>query len=168
MAAAIRLRGCARKASSMILLRHWPRPTRDCILLAAVVSLAMAAVGFVSATDASLLVAAVGLAWLSMIAAIIAIFTLRAPCSSGRAGVESTAETEAPHWDPSRLGIRQRIHDGPSQLLAYIILRLDDLEEELAEVDASAPKASQIINETKSASVEALNELKQISRMLPA
>ncbi|TPL07947.1 hypothetical protein FJ938_10140 [Mesorhizobium sp. B2-4-14] len=144
-------------------LRHSPRAIRHCVFLVVVVSLSMIALGWwidqyisvaVGATtgpDAVLgrthVAAAVALVWAIMLGAIVVVFR----------------RAHGLHHE----GIGQRIHDGPAQMLTYAILRLDELEDMLRDTEGSAqPVPRQIIQDVKSASVDALNDLRQISRQL--
>lgn len=63
--------------------------------------------------------------------------------------------------------IGQRIHDGPAQMLTFVMLRLDELDDLLRHTEGTTEtEARQIIQDVKSASLEALNDLRQISREL--
>ncbi|WP_181763114.1 histidine kinase [Mesorhizobium sp. B2-4-13] len=103
-------------------------------------------------------VAAVALAWAVMLGAISLVFR--------RAGVADGGSNALPH-SLHYEGIGLRIHDGPAQMLTYVILRLDELEEMLQDTEGSSqPVPRQIVQDVKSASIDALNDLRQISRQL--
>ncbi|MBZ9799562.1 histidine kinase [Mesorhizobium sp. ES1-4] len=103
--------------------------------------------------------AAVALAWAVMLGAIVFVF--------GRADLaDGYRNTPAHSLDYE--GIGQRIHDGPAQMLTYVILRLDEIEDMLPDTEGrTQPVPRQMIQDVKSASVDALNDLRQISRQLP-
>ena len=160
-------------------LRHSPRATLHCILLSAVVSFVMFVLGwwidqYITATTgenaasgSTQAVVAVILAWAVMLSAVLLVFRFR----DSALPIIPVAEPRADRNDlPDGLlreGIGKRIHDGPAQLLTYVMLRLDELEDMLRHAEGSTqPAAKQIIQDVKSASADALNDLRQISQQL--
>jgi hypothetical protein len=148
--------------------------TRHCVLLVAVVSLVMVALGWwidqcitvttdgIAGEDAvpggTQAVAAVALAWAVMLGAIVLVLR----------GHDLTGGHRTPRFDSlHHEEIGQRIHDGPAQMLTFVMLRLDELEDLLQHAEGSTqPAARQIIQDVKSANLDALNDLRQISRQL--
>ncbi|TPI51927.1 hypothetical protein FJ417_27820 [Mesorhizobium sp. B3-1-7] len=155
-------------------LGHSPWATRHFVLLVVVISLSMVALGWwidqciavaagattglAAVPGRTQAVAAVALAWAVMLGAIVLVFR-RDDFADG----DRSALAHILHYE--RIG--QRIHDGPAQMLTYVILRLDELEDMLRDAEGSTQHVSrQIIQDVKSASVDALNDLRQISRQL--
>jgi signal transduction histidine kinase len=112
-------------------------------------------------------VVAVVLTWAVMLSAVLLVFRRR----DLTLPIMPAAEPKADRNDlPDGLlheGIGKRIHDGPAQLLTYVMLRLDELEDVLRHAEGSTqPAAKQVIQDVKSATADALNDLRQISQRL--
>jgi hypothetical protein len=164
-------------------LRRSPQATRHCILLTAVVSFVMFALGwwidqYITVTTVRITgdhaapgrthaVVAVGLAWAVMLGSVLLAFRRRDLNLPILPAAEPRADRN--HLPEGMLHevIGKRIHDGPAQLLTYVMLRLDELDDLLRHAEGSTqPTAKQIIQDLRSASADALNDLRQISQQL--
>lgn len=103
-------------------------------------------------------VVAVAVAWAIMLSAVVLVFR-------GHGMIGGHRNPRPNNLNQEKIG--QRIHDGPAQMLTFVMLRLDELEDMLRHTEGGMqPEARQIIQDVRSASAEALNDLRQISRQL--
>jgi signal transduction histidine kinase len=164
--------------------RHSAVPPRDLLLLVAVVSAAMGGLGWwmdhhispgsptgSGEEDASArleLILAIGCAWAAILVAILLTFRRSRSALLDGPFIERSAE-QTSRSDRSLLEeVGRRIHDGPTQLLTYIMLRLDELDEVLGHPGGGEqPTARQLLQDVRSANTEALKDLREISQELP-
>ncbi|WP_162256710.1 histidine kinase [Mesorhizobium sp. Root695] len=150
------------------------RLTRHFFLLVAVVSIVMVtlawwidqcvtvtapgAAGGDAAPSRIQAVVAIALAWAIVLSALVLAFR----------GHDIIGGFRNPRPDSlNQKEIGQRIHDGPAQMLTFVMLRLDELDDLLRPTEGTTEReARQIIQDLKSASLDALNDLRQISRQL--